>query len=930
MGFLRYANAVVAKPVVSIDAWDTLIQGSVGHNDNAGQKFASQVQIEEYDPAKYLLTHCTIVASVDTMDSSAPLGQHFEDGFQVNRKYSDWLVTPKTVPYFNNNFDSWERKLLLSAYKTFIGGQNYCFVPGTEIVMADGTHKCINDVTIGDVVLTHKGRARKVLRTFQHTVDEELSTLYFDRNKHPVKCTSEHPFRVLHVKCPVSKIREGSNSKSVMRYRKDVIRQTLRDGIGPYRDSLTVSREWLSAKDLGVGTLVLGPESRRNSTSGSIEEGLLLGYYLAEGCLYKDVRQVKGVILTFGIHEDTLAEHAIALFKKVFPGIRISKHVLTDGGVLRIKAVGPGVGQWFERFGGEYSESKRINSTVMGWSVAALTALFAAWVSGDAQFHKKTRRVVGGTVSPYLAAQMQRIAEIAGLRVSLWKETVVGFEKRQQHVGHVTLTVGGAPRIFEVIAKHPAFNLIVSKDSVDAFRKLTPRWREALQTPVRKRDDFAWFEQTRVHTVRFVGRESYVGLVHNIEVEDDNSYVLANGVAVHNCEHVQVPELSKGKIIDAAARDIGDSVYIDILVATEKKHRALIAAIQEKRLTTLSMGCSVSETICTKCGNVATDEPTLCKHVRFEKGNVWYDEFGNKGKVGELCGHISAEPDSVKFIEASWVANPAFTGAVLRSILNPAEAAGMGQRIQVAFSQPTRVADPMLLQRAASAYGGAVSVFPAKFKYHCKTGKTTLGAQEQQFDDGFAAPSSTEAPAAEADKPAAPDPLDKVVDDLTNTIREKVIERVRGEIGKDEGDRIVHNFDENQNDTLIKSALLDPAWRKMASTVLATVKHPVTTKRILLGLMLYKKGGWAKVRQASMFTGADMLALSRFLDIFSQRQALAGDRRLYRVVLAVGGCVKYGSSKRFLVACQKLLGRQLTAVETELLLQKGKLFDQGC
>jgi len=39
-------------------------------------------------------------------------------------------------------------------------------------------------------------------------------------------------------------------------------------------------------------------------------------------------------------------------------------------------------------------------------------------------------------------------------------------------------------------------------------------------------------------------------------------------------------------------------------------------------------------------------------------------------RVGELCGHYS-EPDSLHFIEASWVETPAFEGAVTRTILNP-------------------------------------------------------------------------------------------------------------------------------------------------------------------------------------------------------------------------------------------------------------------
>lgn len=135
-------------------------------------------------------------------------------------------------------------------------------------------------------------------------------------------------------------------------------------------------------------------------------------------------------------------------------------------------------------------------------------------------------------------------------------------------------------------------------------------------------------------------------------------------------EHIQIPELSKGKIIDAVARDIGESVYVDILVANDRKHKDLVAAILDGTIGTLLMGCQVSYTQCTKCGNVAEDETQLCGHVRYKKGQWFFDSSGTRRKIAELCGHYT-DPGSVRFIEASWVANPAFVGAVLNKDPRP-------------------------------------------------------------------------------------------------------------------------------------------------------------------------------------------------------------------------------------------------------------------
>lgn len=134
-------------------------------------------------------------------------------------------------------------------------------------------------------------------------------------------------------------------------------------------------------------------------------------------------------------------------------------------------------------------------------------------------------------------------------------------------------------------------------------------------------------------------------------------------------EHVQDPALSKGKILDAALREVDDgkSLFVDILVATNKKHKDLVEKIKTGKLTTLSMGAIVAFTICSKCGRVASDETELCTDIKFFKRNSFIsDSDGKKRVIAELCGDV-LYPESNKFIEGSWVETPAFKGAVMRS-----------------------------------------------------------------------------------------------------------------------------------------------------------------------------------------------------------------------------------------------------------------------
>ena len=137
---------------------------------------ASEILKTAFDPKDYLLTHATIVCSVDTVDvPNVKLGRVTEeDGFQINRKYSNYRISPETDKFINNN----------------------CFVPSTPITMADGSVKPIQDVSVGDEVLTHKGRVRQVVRVMHREVQEGLLEIKVRGSNERLHVTSEHPFYV--------------------------------------------------------------------------------------------------------------------------------------------------------------------------------------------------------------------------------------------------------------------------------------------------------------------------------------------------------------------------------------------------------------------------------------------------------------------------------------------------------------------------------------------------------------------------------------------------------------------------------------------------------------------------------------------------------------------------------------------------------------
>jgi hypothetical protein len=139
-------------------------------------------------------------------------------------------------------------------------------------------------------------------------------------------------------------------------------------------------------------------------------------------------------------------------------------------------------------------------------------------------------------------------------------------------------------------------------------------------------------------------------------------------------EHFQNSKYAKGHILDAVLRKINIAAevwvyFCDILVATDLTHERLVSDIREGKVRYLSMGCVTDLVICSYCGTHVTDANTYCNHLNYQKGTFLADDDGIPRRIAELCGHKTMPNGGVKFVEASWVATPAFPGAAKRNIV---------------------------------------------------------------------------------------------------------------------------------------------------------------------------------------------------------------------------------------------------------------------
>jgi hypothetical protein len=489
---------------------------------------------------------------------------------------------------------------------------------------------------------------------------------------------------------------------------------------------------------------------------------------------------------------------------------------------------------------------------------------------------------------------------------------------------------------------------LITINALEAEKVITGSFMETAWRHARigKKNHFLEF-RTRdngiANLIKSVNKKYYSGLVYNLETEIDHSYI-ANQISVHNSdafsrpclltsyrtfigvpnylEHCQLPELSKGFVVDAVARDLGETVYIDILVATDRKHQILINDILSGKLDSLSMGCIAAFTICTKCGNVASDDASVCSCIQYEgKGTRFVDEEGVDHQIAETCGHVSV-PNSLQFIEASWVHSPAFRGAVRRNFLNQnfsQTAAKLEKAHVINLGKESDIPDDGV-KKAASRIAQAEE--PEKPEESKEPEKPAKAEEPSPFEEPEEGAFEAEAGEAEKVKPGKKvDPVEKLVEEVENTLIERIVDRIRLKLIPTEqdvgyvGSPTVDLAEGNEN--LVRAFELN-----------LKKKFPKSPKLIKWALRTYKivHLGGRKAIKDSKLSGQDLLILSWIEDKIKNKPYTAD---LYKAVLAAGHPGAYPSDTSYISVCRLKLGRAISKREEEFFRWKRKIYHLG-
>lgn len=362
-----------------------------------------------------------------------------------------------------------------------------CFQAGARITMADGTRKPIEQVAVGDRVLTHTGAASRVTELHRRTYK---GTFYAIRpaNEDVMFATCEHPFWVTD---------------------EDDVRKH-----GMWKDARPGFR-WEYAKNLERALLAHPVLTRMEDAPGvTPAHARMLGYYLAEGHVtYDKLKRWNGV--EFTVHEaDSINAELSALCEslgtKNAPNWRRRENSEV---AWSIHICDPALAEFCVKYAGRFSKTKKLAEEVLYWPEDLQCALLGAYFEGDGCGHAKNGTLSASTASEDLAHQLRLILHRLGMPASWQRLEHKPSGKAKKPTTEWVVFLGR-----QWAAKLSPFCSKVTPVEVRRAKNVVKRYADYWVVPVREYEEFEAEAE-----------------VYNFEVEGDNSYVV-NGVAAHNCK----------------------------------------------------------------------------------------------------------------------------------------------------------------------------------------------------------------------------------------------------------------------------------------------------------------------------------------------------------------------------------------------------------
>jgi site-specific DNA-cytosine methylase len=352
-----------------------------------------------------------------------------------------------------------------------IGGSP-CFVKGTKVLTNLG-YKNIEEIEVGDLVLTHMGRYKKVLKIGGNQNKEIWNVKA--QGLFNIETTENHPFYVRKS----YRVKDWDDKLGFRRFKDP---------------------EWKRVKDLEKGDYLGIPilQKEENPLELTQEECFILGRYLADGHTRKDKKHVDSryyqLILSVGSNK-------VEKFISVISENNYSNYTHTKN-VNRVVFSNKRLVEIAENHMGCGAENKFISQTLLSLPKKHLEKIIEGYLSGDGSFRKHNfDKKRATTISKNLIVTLQ-------LAIAKVYKTIgsVSYENRPS----TTIIEGRTVNQKDTYS----IEFKMYRGKFDKFMEIDG----IIWTPLKK---------------NIISKK--VEDVYNIEVEEDNSYVVSNCI-VHNCQ----------------------------------------------------------------------------------------------------------------------------------------------------------------------------------------------------------------------------------------------------------------------------------------------------------------------------------------------------------------------------------------------------------
>jgi hypothetical protein len=377
----------------------------------------------------------------------------------------------------------------------------YCFIPGTFVLMADGTEKPIEKVKVGESVISHLGNIKKVVHTFERKYTGKMNVVKTKGNRLPLQMTPNHKVWTIQSKDVLCK---DSTDNWYQNCRPQQLSQCKRCNKKELNGFKFVENDKLKHHDCLMDII---PQYTQKTYDWANPDLLrLLGLYAAEGNIIQSKGYVQGICFTFSHQEkDTLAKETADLLEK-FTGKRpeIYLYPKKKPEISRINLYSVSFANLISQFISGNCYTKKLASEILELPEQLLLCFLSGMIDGDGHIVKSTDNpnlIEITTASNDLASQIYQMCKICRMVVYRYNKTINRIKINSKHIESLIPLLEGN---------------IINKFSHRTSKQIYDKWNIV--------------KIVDIHSV------NYDGNVYNLEVEDDNSYV-ANGICVSNCRH---------------------------------------------------------------------------------------------------------------------------------------------------------------------------------------------------------------------------------------------------------------------------------------------------------------------------------------------------------------------------------------------------------